>query len=101
MSAVGARLIGSRLFRAVGATFVVAFVAVFGAYYVAHLETNPHVYTDVPLYLPFETVHITATGMDTAVSYDVVVVRPDGSVATAVGDGSLIPPAPYDAVAGV
>jgi len=65
--------------------------------YVARLETDPQVTTDSQFYLPYSTVHITGTGMDAGVSYDVVVVRPDGSVVSGDASHSPIPPAPYDA----
>jgi hypothetical protein len=73
-------------------------LAIAGFYVVAHLETDPHVTTDSPFYVPWSTVHITGTGMDSGVSYDVVVVRPDSSVVTGDAAHLPIPPAPYDGV---
>ena len=80
-----------------GVALAVALIAVFGFYLRATLETNPQVFTDAPFYTPDSTVHITASGMNASVQYDVVVIRPDASVVTAVSH-SPIPPAPYDSV---
>ncbi|MBF6601261.1 MAG: hypothetical protein IVW36_12210, partial [Dehalococcoidia bacterium] len=71
--------------------------ALLAFYVVAHLETNPTVTTDAPYYLPYSTVVISGSGLDAGVSYDVVVVRPDGSVVTADSSHQAVPPAPYDA----
>jgi hypothetical protein len=73
-------------------------IALFSFYMVAKLETDPQVTTDAPAYKPWSTVLITGTGMDSGVSYDVVVVRPDDSVVTATQPHNVIPPAPYDTV---
>ena len=72
--------------------------ALFGFYMVAHLESNPQITTNSPYYLPYSTVHMTGTGMNAGVRYDVVTVRPDASVVTGADPHNPIPPAPYDSV---
>ena len=52
-------------------------------------EAIPQVSTDQPYYAPDSTVTITGAKFTANASYDVVVVRPDGSIVT--GDGSFTP----------
>ena len=79
----------------IGACVIVA-AAVFGFYAIASLETNPHITTNSPYYVPYSTVHMTGTGMNPGVRYDIVTIRPDGSVVTGAAPHNPVPPAPYD-----
>ena len=82
--------------RAFGAAVVLALIAVFAAYVVARLQTTPSISTDLPYYLPYSTVHMTGGGMDPGVRYEIVTIRPDGSVVSGDAAHNPIPPAPYD-----
>jgi hypothetical protein len=57
--------------------------------FTAHAEGGPSIWTDKADYAPNETVTIYGSGFAPGASYDVPVIRPDGSIVT--GDGSFTP----------
>ena len=60
---------------------------------VAAVDPNPTLTTDKADYAPNETVHITGADFAPLVDYDIVVIRPDGSIIK--GDGNFNPDDSY------
>ena len=76
-------MFGSTRLRVGGAATIIALGALALFYAVASLEPNPQITTDQPAYLPFSTVHMTGTGMNNNISYDIVITKPDTTTFTA------------------
>ena len=80
------------------AGILIALAASLAVYAIASLQNNPSVTTDAPFYVPWSTVHVTGSNMDGNTQYDIVTVRPDGTVVSGNAAHNPIPPAPYDRV---
>ena len=59
---------------------MLAALGVLAFYVVARQSSTPQITTDAYYYPPFSTVYMTGTGMQPDVSYDIVTVRPDGTL---------------------